>query len=86
MKLSFTFFSRWGHPDATVSGLAENLARGAAMVVLDNSLNAVPKQLGERLSDIDAAQKVLAANRWLMIALMLPLFISVGELSRPLKK
>jgi hypothetical protein len=80
LSLSFTFFARWGHSDDQVEGLANNIARGVAMVQRGAQHDAVPAEPGKRLVHIDAAQKVLSANRWLMIALMLPLFITVADL------
>lgn len=85
LKLAFTFFSRWGHSDEEVSGLAANLARGVAMVKPAEPHNAVPKQLGDRLSDIGVAHSAIHANPWLMITLMIPLFVSIGSIG-PLPK
>lgn len=76
MMLSFVFFSRWGSSDEKIQALTNNLARGTGLVVRDEN-NAVPRQYSERLPDFSAAQSRIAANRWIAIALMLPLFIKV---------
>lgn len=79
MTMSFTFFARWGHSEESVQGLCENLARGCALVVKDlKDLNAVPAQMSERLADIDAARRLIQANKWLVIVLMAQLFVTVA--------
>lgn len=82
LRLAFVFFSRWGHSDEEVSALARNIARGVAMIKPNEQLNAVPRPLGARLVDINAAQSLIDANPWLMIALMIPMFVSIGTLEQ----
>lgn len=79
MSLSFVFFSRWGHGEEEVSGLCANLARGCAMINRsEKQLDAVPQLLGDRLSDIDAARRLIQANHWLVIVLLVQLFVTVA--------
>jgi hypothetical protein len=79
LMLSFTFFGRWGQPEVKVKGLAATLARGVAMVDRSSRDNAVPHAAGDRLADISAASQTIAANKWLMVALMIPLYCTVQD-------
>lgn len=72
--LHFTFFSRWGHTDSSVAGLIGNIARGVAMSnVMDG--NEMPAPIRSRLHTFASAERILLANQWLVIVLMLQLLV-----------
>ena len=76
--LSFTFFARFGGPDTDITGLAENLARGAAQVSPNREGNAIPNQIANRLIEAVDIVPILINNRWLMMILLIQLFITTS--------
>jgi len=73
--LHFVFFARFGNSDADVKGLLGNIARGVALSSV-NPLNAIPKDINNRLIDESDANDLLLNNQWIAIVLMIKLFIS----------
>ena len=75
--LSFTFFSRWGGTHQDIDSLSENLAIGVTHAYRGHPLNAVPTQIGDRLTSFEEAAQLISVNRWLIILLMLQLTITI---------
>jgi len=79
LSMEYAFFARWGGDDQDVIRLAQNLARGVSYSGgMTKELNSIPHVIYDRLLDYDDALKILQANKWLMIVLMMQLFITVG--------
>jgi hypothetical protein len=79
LTMTNAFFARWAGDEKDIERLAENLARGVCTSNMPNKgLNGMPENIYQRLVGYDDALALLKANKWLMIVLMMPLFITVG--------
>lgn len=83
--LLFTFGSRWGMSQEKYEALAANLAAGASPLAPASDYRSTPIALASRLATFTDAYRLLVANQWLVILLLLQAFVSVPSQQSPHK-
>lgn len=77
MLLTFTFFARWGEGKVKFTGLVDTLSWGCAADEdgEDKGYVLMSKDLSARLSPTDTVKKYLRANKWVVVAMLIKLFV-----------
>lgn len=86
MALTFTFFSRWGEAKVKFTGLVDTLSWGCAVDnanAEDQSYVLMSKDLSARLSSQETVKKYLAANKWVVVMMLIKLFVLPGTTTVP---
>jgi len=83
--ITYGFYARWGANEAQTGSLLNNLADGACAQGGQVDWIAIPKAIQERLSPRDDILNTLAANRWLVILMLMKLYVvlDLKELAKP---